>query len=111
MSGQEKSLNRKNGTLRGVEAQKYNPDTEEWELTKDFVGFVVGSDTFLIGHVEREDGYELEIELSEKALRNMLDAITDQRELLQSREDNEAQSFSEDPYSNKWDWLEGDFPT
>lgn len=108
MKGQGKYvvLTRKNGTLKGVKAQIYNPDKEKWEKSKDFIGYVVGDDTFLIGHGEREDGYELELEISEQALRNMLDKIVDEKERLKRRD-----RFSEDPYPDKFDWLEGDFPT
>jgi|SRR6185436_11021792 len=98
---------RKNGTLKGVKAEKYDHDRDRWDETKDFVGFVIGDDAFLIAHKELQDGYELEIEISEKALRNMLDAIAEQRELLR----NKKESFSEDPYPDRFTWLEGDFPT
>ncbi len=119
-------LNRKNGTLKGVSANVYNG--EEWE-EQSVVGWRVG-DGFLIGVEERDNGYLVELEISEKALRRMLDAIADAREhkgfealitntysenpdgswkITSTEVKDISKTFSEEP--EKFDWIEGDFPT
>lgn len=109
-------LNRKNGTLKGVRADVYNPDKEEWEK-QGVIGYTIPGVGFLLGIQElNEYGYKVEVEISEKALRRMVDAIADAREETIPQDNFEnlqvlpASSFSEAP-AEEWDWLEGDFPT
>lgn len=76
MSEQEKSLNRNNGTLRGVEVQFFRADTETWD-EDSAVGWSVGNDAFFIGldELPEQDGYATEITITKGALRRMLAAL------------------------------------
>lgn len=71
MNGQEKSLNKKNGTLRGVEVHRFEND--DWAETSA-IGYRIG-DSFFIGVGEVDGGYETEIALSKGALRRLLAAV------------------------------------
>jgi hypothetical protein len=71
MSEQEKSLNRKNGTLRGVEVHRWNPDTQNFEET-GAVGWHLSDGGFFIGVGEENDGYGIELAISRGALRRFL---------------------------------------
>ena len=111
MSVQEGQLLNKKGNLKGVRALVYNPDIQDWEKTNT-TGWTVASRKgyrFFIGIGERDDveGYTVEIELSRKSLNRILDT------LIQKEFDgvSDKPSFSEDPHANRYDYLEGDFPT
>lgn len=111
--GKQVGLNKKNGTLKGVDVQIY--EGGNWKKT-GAVGWRLSDGSFFIGIDELEDGYGYitEIVISEKALLRMLTYIkpTSSRNSAQDAQDvaDEAKRFSEEYRPNKWDWLEGDYP-
>lgn len=114
-------LNRKNGTLKGVTVIRYNSDIGEYEKT-GAVGWHLSDGDFFIGVGEREEwnGYDVEIEISAKALKRFLGGPeTPKRNLLEythfpvdpswgaatdkptwqwiPKSENQSTSFSDDP--------------
>lgn len=99
-------LNRKNGTLKGVTVSKYNSDLGEYEQT-GAVGWHLSDGDFFIGVGEREEwnGYDVEIEISAKALKRFLN-IKDNSPLgiksVTFAGEQSSTAFSDDPQRKRW---------
>ena len=104
-------LNRKNGTLKGVTVIRYNSDIGEYEKT-GAVGWHLSDGDFFIGVGEREEwnGYDVEIEISAKALKRFLN-IKDNSPLAEPTlgiksvtfaGEQSSTSFSDDPQRKRW---------